>query len=283
MGIFDGALIACDIDGTIMTGGVIPKRNIEAMEYFKSEGGKVCLATGRTAPAMRPVLLQYNRYCPCVVGNGSMIYDGTNGEILYEVTIDESEFACVERALEVDPTLGIEIHAGKTIYKLTETEETRVHQRYEMIDAAPITIEEARKKGINKVLYLFESEEQKEKIRNTVIPMGKRSSFSDTLVMIDGKMRMYLEHMPQGISKSATLLKLLEITGSKRERFFAIGDGFNDIDMLKTSSFSACPEGSPEAVKQQADIIVGRVQDGALADFIDIIKRRLNNGCKDQT
>lgn len=281
MGIFDGALIACDIDGTIMTGGVIPQKNIDAIEYFKSEGGNVCLATGRTAPALNPVLSQYNGYGPCVVGNGSMIYDSITGEILYEVCIEKSEFSCVEAALLADPTVGIELHAGRTVYKLTVTEETVVHQRYELIDAVPITLEEAKKLNLNKILYLFENEEQKKRVKDAVLAAAKESSFSDTYVMIEGKMRIYLEHMPKEVSKSATLLRMLDITGARRDRFFAIGDGFNDIDMLKTSSFSACPAGAPEEVKCQADIIVGEVQNGALADFIDIIKRRLNNGCKD--
>lgn len=283
MGIFDGALIACDIDGTVMTGGVIPQRNIDAIEYFKSEGGCVCLATGRTAPALRPVLRQYNGYAPCVVGNGCMIYDGRSGEILYERNLDKSEYICIKKAIETDPAVGIEIHSGTTVYKLTETAETKIHQDYEEIDAVPITLEELDNIKICKVLYLFDDEEQKKKIKEAIVPLGKHSQFCDTLVKIYGKTRIYLEHMQMGVTKSAGLIKLTEILNIDRDKFFAIGDGFNDIDMLKTSSFSACPENSVDEVKKNSDVIVSNAENGAVADFIDIIKRRITNGCKEKT
>ena len=39
MGIFDGCLLACDVDGTLVENGNINPKNIEKIEYFMSEGG----------------------------------------------------------------------------------------------------------------------------------------------------------------------------------------------------------------------------------------------------
>ena len=52
MGIFDGCLLACDIDGTLVSGELLPERNVERIEYFVSEGGAFSLSTGRTAAAV---------------------------------------------------------------------------------------------------------------------------------------------------------------------------------------------------------------------------------------
>ena len=40
MGIFDGCLLACDIDDTLVKNGYINPKNIEKIHYFISEGGK---------------------------------------------------------------------------------------------------------------------------------------------------------------------------------------------------------------------------------------------------
>ena len=47
MGKFDGYLICSDFDGTIYADGKISKENIDAIEYFQSEGGYFTFASGR--------------------------------------------------------------------------------------------------------------------------------------------------------------------------------------------------------------------------------------------
>ena len=73
MGIFDGCLLACDIDGTLMINGYINPKNVEKIEYFMSEGGKFSISTGRSVCAIGDVLRQVKRISPSIVANGCMI------------------------------------------------------------------------------------------------------------------------------------------------------------------------------------------------------------------
>ena len=75
MGIFDGCLLACDIDGTLMENGYIHPDNVEQIEFFMSEGGTFSISTGRSVGAISSVTSQLIRISPSVVGNGTMIYD----------------------------------------------------------------------------------------------------------------------------------------------------------------------------------------------------------------
>lgn len=43
----------------------------------------------------------------------------------------------------------------------------------------------------------------------------------------------YLELVPKGIDKAASLSRLLERTRIKQEEVIAIGDGFNDVSMIR--------------------------------------------------
>ncbi|MBR3145350.1 MAG: HAD hydrolase family protein, partial [Clostridia bacterium] len=114
-------------------------------------------------------------------------------------------------------------------------------------------------------------EEEKQKVNKRVKEVGKKSAFCDTLVTIYGKKRRYLEQMPEGISKAETLIKMCEMLKIDKNKLFAIGDGFNDIEMLSFAHISACPAEAPDEVKAAADMIVKSAKEGAVADFIDYL------------
>ena len=276
MGIFSGCLLASDIDGTLLYNGVLPKKNIEAMEYFKSEGGLVCLATGRTASAVSPVTEIYNGFAPCVVGNGSMIYDTVNKKTVWETYIDASGFECIKAAQAAAPGLGIEVHCGDKVYTLKETAETKDHQDYEGMTSETVSFNDILSRTPNKILYLFDHEGQQAAVKEAIKAIGSPCAFYDTVVKIYGKTRIYLEQMPRGVSKVSGLMKLLDILNIKKENFFAVGDGYNDVEMLSAAAFSGCPAGAPDTVKERADIIVGDAVEGAVADFIYTLKRRVH-------
>lgn len=53
---FEGMLLACDMDGTLLDSSRrISERNERALRYFTEEGGRFSLATGR-APGANPQL-----------------------------------------------------------------------------------------------------------------------------------------------------------------------------------------------------------------------------------
>ena len=71
MGKFSGYLLACDIDGTLVSSSVVPQRNIDAIRMFTEEGGIFALATGRGVGAVSHALEKVGKYVgPSVVANG---------------------------------------------------------------------------------------------------------------------------------------------------------------------------------------------------------------------
>jgi len=54
-------------------------------------------------------------------------------------------------------------------------------------------------------------------------------------------------------------------------RSVAIGDNYNDLDMFAAAGFSVAMAGSPDEVKNQADMVAGPVGDGGAADILERI------------
>ena len=55
---------------------------------------------------------------------------------------------------------------------------------------------------------------------------------------------------------------------------FAMGDYYNDLEMIKKADISAVPLGTPDDIRQYADYETVRCEDGAVADFIDYLAKK---------
>lgn len=273
MGIFSGCLFACDIDGTLMSSGKINPRNIEKIEFFMNEGGYFSLSTGRTVGAVGPVLDKIKRVSPSVVANGCMIYDYENKKTLDELFLPENEYYIAKKVLDMGLNVGIEAHSGEKILTIKETQETRDHQEYEWISGENVSFEEASKYRWNKVVYFFDNEKELALVKAMIAKEKAVSAFSDTSAVISGRKRKYYEQFPAGVSKASELDKLKNILKIEKGCYFAMGDYYNDLEMIKNADISAVPEDTPDDIKAYADYIAGSCEDGAVADFIDYLTK----------
>ena len=280
MGIFDGCLLASDIDGTLLLSDYLPQANIDKIEYFISEGGAFALATGRTAGAVSSVTSRIKNLSPSIVANGSVIYDFNNDFALYEQFVPQEDRYIVKKVLENCDTVGIEIHSGKTVLVVNSNQETIDHEKYENLTAISLDYNEALSYNWNKVLYLFSDQQEAQKVKEIISQCEHNSQFVDTTAIIDDRRRYYYEHVPKNISKATTLKVLCEKLNVKKGCCYAIGDYFNDLEMIKTADIGAALIDSPDEVKGVATTIVGSAKNGAVAEFIDYLtERKLNNGC----
>lgn len=273
MGVFSGCLLACDIDGTLMANGKINPRNVEKIEYFMSEGGYFSLSTGRTVGAVGPVLSIIKRVSPSVVANGCMIYDYENKKVLDELFLPENEYYIAKKVLDMGLNVGIEAHSGETILNLNTTQETIDHQEYEWISGEDVTFEEASRYRWNKVVYLFDNDKDLAAVKELIAGEGSSSRFIDTSAVIGGRKRNYYEQFPAGVSKASELDKLKKMLIIDNGCYFAMGDYYNDLEMIKAADISAVPSETPEDIKAYADFVAGRCEDGAVADFIDYLTK----------
>ncbi len=276
MGIFDGCLLACDIDGTLMINGYINPKSVEKIEYFMSEGGKFSLSTGRSVCAISDVLSQVKRVSPSVVANGCMIYDYNEEKILYEMVLPESDHHLAEKIIKSDVKVGAEIHCGPNAYTIRRTEDTTLHQTYEKFEAPDISFDEITKYKWHKAIFVFDNAEDREKIKELIKNEKSDCDFIETCAVIDGVFRNYYEQVPRGVSKASALEKLCELMNIKEGGLFAIGDYYNDVQMLSKADISAVPCDSPEEVKKLAQYITVTCDDGAVADFIDYLTSKFN-------
>ncbi len=277
MGIFDGCLLASDIDGTLVANGYINPKNIEKIKFFVNEGGVFAIATGRTVGAVSVVTDVIDCIGPSVVSNGAMIYDYKNQEIIKEYLLPENDKRIADFVINSFPEVGAEIYNGKSTFAVNHTSEIEELEQYEKRSVEKMSLSEAQKYNWTKILFSFSNAEERAEIKKQIMKLDIESDLFDTIVYIDGRTRYYLEVVPKGISKADSLQIICDILDIKKGKFFAIGDYYNDIKMLENADVSATTSEAPDEIKQISDFVGGTCKNGAVADFIDYLTEKFKN------
>lgn len=281
MGIFDGCLLACDIDGTLIFDKVLPERNIEKIEYFVREGGAFSLSTGRTYEALIDVTSRISCISPSVCSNGCVIYDFKEKRALKEVILPKSSLKMVKKVIDT-LKIGVEIQTADGIYVPSRSAASDLHEEYESLKARFTSFENSPQDTVNKVLYFVEDEQQYDVLLEIAKDYSGDCVFYKTSAFIGGVKQNYLEQIPFGVSKASALCELCGMLNIKKGGYFAIGDYYNDVEMLKAADISAAPGESPSDVKDTATVVVGKAKNGAVADFIEYLEENLKNGQADK-
>ena len=79
----------------------------------------------------------------------------------------------------------------------------------------------------------------------------------------------FMEITPKGIEKASELRKLTEFLGYSCENVMAIGDGLNDIPMLKYAGLSVAVDNVYDEAKKCAAYVVSSNEENGVAEAID--------------
>lgn len=123
MGKFSDILLTVDFDRTLTApDSTIPKRNLEAIEYFMAQGGAFTVNTGRSVPMYSGLMDAVPVNAPVLLYNGSAAYDPEKQELLFATPIDLDWREAVARLREVLPDLTVEFQGVRHHYIFEENE-----------------------------------------------------------------------------------------------------------------------------------------------------------------
>ena len=124
-------------------------------------------------------------------------------------------------------------------------------------------IDELVNQGVTKLLWLDEAEKHFE----------YQKMLDETLVnkkiVYCTSQPTFLEFMGEGVSKAVALEKLGEMLGATREESIAVGDGFNDLEMIEYAGLGIAMENAPDAVKEKSDYITDSNDNDGVAKAIE--------------
>ncbi len=244
---FDGILICTDLDGTLIRNDhSISEKNLDAIEYFKSEGGLFTFVTGRmpyTARSIRDIV-KPNAPIGCINGGG--IYDYENEKYIFMKSLPADHTELIDYILDRVEGTSVILHAPDRMYFSVSNDASEAHR---ISTNTPFAEADYRTFGgeVAKVIFADSKEERLLLVAELLKAHPRAAEFD----FVRSDKTLY-EILPRDTTKGAIMPRLVEHLGIDIGRTVAVGDYYNDVDMLSSVGVgiavaNACPEAKAAA------------------------------------
>lgn len=260
-------LLALDLDGTLLDQRMtVTPRVRAAVVAAQSRGVTVTIATGRTFRATLPYAQMLDLHGPLICYQGGAIFDAQTGAMSNIVPL-AGPLAAEGAQLMLDLGLFCLVYAAEKLYIADDTRPELAYYR------------SFHPEGIDLIvapdLAVVTATLQPLKVQFTAEPAIIDQYAPQFIERFTGRLEVlrahdhYLELTPLGVSKGhalATLAAQLEIP---REEVMAIGDHFNDLEMIRWAGLGLAMANGAPAVQAEADGVVPTVGEDGVAWAIE--------------
>lgn len=262
----DKKLLVLDIDGTLTNSKKeITEATKSAIQKIQRNGHIVVIASGRPTPGTAKVAdeLELDKIGGYVLSyNGARITDWKTKEIIYQNTLDQEVISQLySYATEND--LGLVTYQEQNV--VTGTRHDDYMELEARINGIPIVDVEDFPEfvdfDVNKCLLTapIDSARQHEESISEMLDNAN----------VCRSEPFFIEVMPQGVDKAASLDKLVQFLDMKQENTICCGDGYNDLSMIQYAGVGVAMENAQEEVKNQADFITKSNDEDGIVYVID--------------
>ena len=266
---FSDWLVVSDIDGTLNTKlRTLPKRNLDAITHFVQDlGGHFTLASGRSVPSLQKHFHRLPiKNTPAIVLNGAGIYDFSANKMIRFNAINEEGREIVKKVMNKFPSLEVQICTIDNIYLLNAfvfgpaivNADKLPHKRCKKLEDVPVN-------DWGKVIYMGPPPIIKRVVRYTKSLASSEVNFMSSSIVS-------FEMLAKNTHKGTAVQKLAEMLNIKYEHTGAIGDYFNDFDMLRSVYLPAACGQAPKEIHDIAKFHACHCNKGAVADFLEYIE-----------
>lgn len=235
-------LIALDVDGTLVTFDDVMSPGVrDAVRAAADAGIHVVISTGRSVPGVMRAADQLGLTSDCiaVASNGSVVFTYAPVHVVHQVTFDAS--TAVRALLEYVPDAAVAVEDVGLGYRINKpfpigeiTGQVTQHSVEELI-AEPVTR-----------VIIRSPESSAEEFAEMAHSLG----LAGTNYYVG--YTAWLDLAPEGVSKASGLEVVCTRLGVDRSDVLAIGDGSNDVEMLRWAGRGVAMGQAPLHVQEAA-------------------------------
>jgi Cof subfamily protein (haloacid dehalogenase superfamily) len=258
-------MLVLDLDDTLLRDDYsISSRNRELLIQAQEQGVIVVLASGRPTPAMVRYaeelnLAKYNSYM--ISFNGAVVTSMQSNEVLFETSLTQKEIHSLYD-FSVDNNVHIITYSDKGVISETDSEYIDVELKLTGIPhhKVPSFKSEITSSAVKCILlehpdYLKEVE-KKLKAERTDLSVSRSKPF-------------FLEVMPQGIDKAASIDLLARKLDIKQSEVIAVGNAGNDLTMVQYAGLGIWVDNVSDDIRHHADFIVASNENDGVAEVVE--------------
>lgn len=260
-------LLVLDLDGTLTNSKKeISPRNLSTLIRLQQSGVRLVLASGRPTYGIAPLAeqLQMKQHGGFILSyNGGEIIDWSTGEVVYKNLLPDDVVPLLYNAahqrnqaiLTYDNEYILTEHPDDPyVQKEAFLNKMQVRPTNDFLQAAPLPLPKCLIVGHPDSLIETEA-------HLSLTLQGRISVYRSE--------PYFLELVPLGIDKAASLAVLLEKLGMTREEMVAMGDGYNDLSMIKFAGMGVAMANAQEPVRKAADYVTLSNDEDGVAEAVE--------------
>jgi Cof subfamily protein (haloacid dehalogenase superfamily) len=254
-------LVAIDVDDTLITDELtIPQATSQAIAKALAKGVEVTLATGRMYRSALPYAVELNLTGPLIAYNGAMIKT-VAGEELYHCPIPAETVRDLASFCQ-DQQLTLQVYIDDVLYVEEINEYVDYYMSIASVPAIPVgPLNDFIAKGSTKALVVGQPS-----LLDKVQPQ-LAEAFGGLIEVVRSK-PAYIEMTRRGISKAHALEQLAQRYGLSRDQIMAIGDSFNDLEMIRYAGIGVAVANAAPQVKEAADYVTLSNEEAGVAEAL---------------
>ena len=256
-------LICIDMDGTLLDNSAknIPNENLEVIKSATEKGAKVAITTGRLFTSARYFSDLIGVKTPVIASNGAYIREKDSDKVIAEFLLGEENIKAI---LDVVKEYDIRVFFNTVDTVITDKDILQGNAYMEMNKDLPkemqvkfLINEDLKSTSLrykdeilkcicineNNVYNTKEIEELKMKLKEI-----------DSIEVVSSNHNNF-EIMNKGVSKGKAVETLAKEYGIPKDEVIAIGDGENDLSMIKYAGLGVAMGNSSDFIKEQADYV----------------------------
>ena len=258
-------MLVLDLDDTLLCDDhSISDRNKEMLMKAQEQGVYVVLASGRPTPAMLQYAeqLDLKKYGSYIISyNGAVITDQTNQATIFEQSLSKEQIHSLHdfsMANNVDIiTYTSDSIISESCSKYIDVEVELTQMKFNKVDCFKTAVTESAVKCLllqePGYLKTVEAKLKKEKPHESI-------SLSKPF---------FLEVMPHGIDKAASIARLAEKLNIRQEEIIAVGNAGNDLTMVEYAGLGVWVDNVTPELRDRADVIVASNNDHGVAEVVE--------------
>ncbi|MBE9916134.1 HAD family phosphatase [Paenibacillus donghaensis] len=253
-----------DIDGTLLNSEhQITPGTKQAVQKITEAGIPFVLVSARMPSGILNLQKQLGISSPMVCFSGALVLDASgsaDNPVIHSAEFPQDAARRITSTVKENfPNISMSLYYHDS-WMVSDIQNHWVVQEKEITNARPEPIDLASYIesgfGVHKILCMGDPQD---------IDRLRQSLQSEiTGVSIYKSKDTYLEMMAEAASKSHAVQILIDRLGISREEVMAVGDHYNDIDMLSFAGVGVAMGNAPEEVKRNADQVTLRNDEDGL-------------------
>jgi Cof subfamily protein (haloacid dehalogenase superfamily) len=199
---------------------------------------------------------------PAILYNGGQVLDFSTGRTRYERRLPREAARAALALVRADPHVQPHLYLADRVYverrhPLTDAYAADDGLTYEVVPSLDDLLEDEP----HKILTIGAPER--------VQALGRAVRTAGLPVHAVQSEPVYLEILPSGVSKGAALHSMLDELGITAAETIAIGDNWNDLEMIEAAGLGVAMGHAPAEIRERAGYVCGTAEEEGVRDVIE--------------